>query len=87
MEEQQTKKNLIYESGNPHWCLCYIRDHPAEDNTALFGCIVKKGTSFIALEELKAIEKAKQPVNYEALKLINKAQNKIKKNLKKQNKK
>jgi|15BtaG_2_1085339.scaffolds.fasta_scaffold09341_5 hypothetical protein len=80
MEAQQTKKNLIYESGNPHWCLCYMRDHPTEDNTALFGCIVKRGTSFIALEELRAMEKAKRPVNYEALKLINKAQNKIKDN-------
>ena len=57
-----------------------MRDHPTEDNTALFGCIVKRGTSFIALEELRAMEKAKRPVNYEALKLINKAQNKIKDN-------
>jgi len=83
--EKSTKRNLIIKSGNPHWCLCYMRDNPTEDNTALFGCIVKRGESYIALDTLRRIELSRVPRNYEALKQINKA-NKRLTNLKKNKK-
>ena len=77
MEQSETRRNLIIKSGNPHWCLCYMRDNPTEDNTALFGCIVKRGESYIALDTLRKIELSKLPRNYEALKQINKANKRI----------
>ncbi len=77
MEHNELRRHLILKSGNPHWCLCYIRDNPEEDNTAMFGCIVKRGESYIALDVLRKIALSRLPIDYEALKQINKANKRI----------